>query len=215
MEHYTSFTPAVDLDVFAKMNDTNITGAVRFVRAVMGAMSQQEPTTFPGTSRHASRSLGRGSIVLMGSLNSVMGAPGVISYATAKHAVIGIMKSAGESFPSNSSRLKKFPPGDRAADQKTLPSSAVDALALQSEIRVNAVCPGFVDTPMVQNSMSKNPAVKYAIETITPLRRMATVDEVADYIVFLSSPSASFINGTALAIDAGFTLPAPPPLPTA
>ena len=68
---------------------------------------------------------------------------------------------------------------------------------------------------MVQNSMSKNPAVKYAIETLTPLRRMATVDEVADYIVFLSSPSASFINGTALAIDAGFALPAPLPLPTA
>lgn len=102
MEHYTSFTPAVDLDVFAKMNDTNITGAVRFVRAVMGAMSQQEPTAFPGTSRHASRSLGRGSIVLMGSLNSLLGIPGVISYATAKHAIIGIMKSAGKSSPLSS-----------------------------------------------------------------------------------------------------------------
>jgi NAD(P)-dependent dehydrogenase (short-subunit alcohol dehydrogenase family) len=66
---------------------------------------------------------------------------------------------------------------------------------------------------MVQKSVEENPVVQYAIDNITPLKRAATVDEVADYIVFLSSPSASFINGTALPIDAGYTLPSPPPLP--
>ena len=90
---------------------------------------------------------------------------------------------------------------------------AVDALALRSEIRVNAVCPGWVDTPMVQDAISTNPTLAYAIQNATPLKRAANVDEVADYIVFLSSPSASYINGTSLAIDAGFTLPAPPTLP--
>ncbi|KAF7531941.1 hypothetical protein G7054_g8403 [Neopestalotiopsis clavispora] len=149
-----------------------------------GAMAQQEPLTLPGGLRHASRSLGRGSIVLMGSISSLIGAPGIISYTTTKHAVIGIMRAA-----------------------------AVDALALNSGIRVNAVCPGWVDTPMVQKSVEENPVVQYAIDNITPLKRAATVDEVADYIVFLSSPSASFINGTALPIDAGYTLPSPPPLP--
>lgn len=94
-------------------------------------------------------------------------------------------------------------------------SIAVDALALGSAIRVNAVCPGWVDTPMVQSAIEQNPVLKHAIDNITPLKRAATVDEVADYISFLSSPSASFINGTALPIDAGFTLPAPPPLPRA
>lgn len=68
---------------------------------------------------------------------------------------------------------------------------------------------------MVQSAIEKNPMLGYAISNMTPLKRAATVDEVADYIVFLSSPSASFINGTALPIDAGFTLPAPPSLPQA
>ncbi|ETS80725.1 hypothetical protein PFICI_08254 [Pestalotiopsis fici W106-1] len=182
LENYSSFTPAVDLDAFSKISDTNIAGAVRFVRAVTAAMAQQEPLTYTG--RHGTRSLGRGSIVLLGSTNSLIGAPGMIGYTTAKHAVIGIMRSA-----------------------------AVDALALKSAIRVNAVCPAWVDTPMVQVAAEKNPMLKYAISNITPLNRAATVDEVADYIVFVSSPSGSFINGTALPIDAGLTLPSPPPLP--
>ncbi|KAH8157658.1 hypothetical protein CIB48_g10586 [Xylaria polymorpha] len=94
------------------------------------------------------------------------------------------------------------------------PRTPVDALALQSAIRVNAVCPSWVDTPMVQLAIEKNPMLKHAIDHITPLKRAATVDEVADYIIFLSSPSASFINSTALPIDAGLTLPTPPPLPS-
>lgn len=65
---------------------------------------------------------------------------------------------------------------------------------------------------MVQRGIEKNPVLGYAISNLTPLKRAASVDEVADYIVFLSSPFASFINGTALPIDAGLTLPTPPSL---
>ena len=83
---------------------------------------------------------------------------------------------------------------------------------MQSAIRVNAVCPAWVDTPMVQKGRAKNPMLDAAIDTMTPLKRAASVDEVVDYIVFLSSPSATFINGTALPIDAGLTLPPPPPV---
>lgn len=108
----------------------------------------------------------------------------MISYTTGKHAILGIMRSA-----------------------------AVDLLALQGGIRVNAVCPAWVDTPAVQSCIKANPLIGQVIDTMTPLKRAASPDEVADYIVFLSSPSASFINGTALPIDAGLTLPAPPPLP--
>lgn len=108
----------------------------------------------------------------------------MISYTTGKHAILGIMRSA-----------------------------AVDVLALQAGIRVNAVCPAWVDTPAVQSCIKANPLIGQVIDNMTPLKRAASPDEVADYIVFLSSPSASFINGTALPIDAGLTLPAPPPLP--
>jgi NAD(P)-dependent dehydrogenase (short-subunit alcohol dehydrogenase family) len=65
---------------------------------------------------------------------------------------------------------------------------------------------------MVQKFMERNPAVKYAIENLTPLKQAASVEQVADYIVFISSPSASFINGNDLPIDASLTLPPPPPL---
>lgn len=81
----------------------------------------------------------------------------------------------------------------------------MDALALKSDIRVNAVCPTWVDTPMVRDAMKTNPMLGPVIETITPYKRAATPDEVADYIVFLCSPSASHINGTALPIDGGLT----------
>lgn len=146
------------------MINVNVRGTMFFVRALTGAMSQQEPL---GT--YSSRSLE---------------APGMISYTTGKHAILGIMKSA-----------------------------AVDSLALQGGTRVNAVCPGWVDTPMVQSCIKANPLIGQVIESMSPLKRAASPDEVADYIVFLSSPSASFINVTALPINAGFTLPAPPPLP--
>jgi NAD(P)-dependent dehydrogenase (short-subunit alcohol dehydrogenase family) len=66
------------------------------MRATMEAMAKQTPLTFPGTKRHGPRSLGRGSITLLGSVSSLIGAPGMCSYTTAKHAVIGIMKAAGK-----------------------------------------------------------------------------------------------------------------------
>lgn len=63
-------------------------------------MASQEPRKYTG--RHGERSLGKGSIVLLGSTNSVSAAPGMVSYVTAKHAIIGITKAAGESLTSYS-----------------------------------------------------------------------------------------------------------------
>lgn len=102
--HYKSFTPFLDGDVFSKTVDVNIKGAVYFVRAVTNAMAQEEPTSY--TSHHGTRSLGRGSIVLLGSAQSYLCAPGMVSYTTGKHDIIGIMKSAGKycsRFDRNSS----------------------------------------------------------------------------------------------------------------
>ncbi|KAJ4425213.1 hypothetical protein N0V82_000022 [Gnomoniopsis sp. IMI 355080] len=180
LEKYQSFTPALDMDVFDRSISINVRGAALFVRELIGAMSKQEPPTYVG--RYGTRTLGRGSIVLLGSLNSLVPAPGMFSYTTGKHAILGIVKSA-----------------------------VVDTLALQSGIRVNAVCPGFVDTPIVQDCVQVNPIIGQAIAHMSPLKRAASPDEVADYVVFLSSPYASFINGTALPIDSGLSLPAPPP----
>lgn len=87
-------TPNLNLDSFSTTVDTNVKGAVLFTHAVTRAMQKQEPLNY--TSRHGTRSLGRGSIVLLGSVNSYVTAPGMLPYVTSKHAVVGITKSAGE-----------------------------------------------------------------------------------------------------------------------
>ena len=59
---------------------------------------------------------------------------------------------------------------------------------------------------MLQASLKRIPSLGAIVKAASPLGRAAGLDEVADYIVFLCSPSASYINGTGLVIDAGLTL---------
>lgn len=71
-------------------------------------------------------------------------------------------------------------------------------------IRVNAICPGVVDTPMVE-SIAKIPQYKAAMEAMTPMGRMAQPEEIANAVVWLCSDQASFITGHPLVIDGGAT----------
>lgn len=59
---------------------------------------------------------------------------------------------------------------------------------------------------MVKASLERSPPLAGIIKAASPLGRTAEPEEVADYIVFLCSPSASYINGTGLIVDAGLTL---------
>ena len=76
----------------------------------------------------------------------------------------------------------------------------------KDQIRVNAVCPGWVDTPLTDTALERAPFLKHSAHKDNLLGRIATAEEVADYILFLSSPFASYINGTGLTIDAGTSL---------
>ena len=86
-------TPNVKVDLFSKTLETNVKGTMLCVRAVSKAMAEQEPLQYEG--RHGTRSLGRGSIVNLGSVNSYCAAPGMLPYTVSKHAVAGITKTAG------------------------------------------------------------------------------------------------------------------------
>jgi NAD(P)-dependent dehydrogenase (short-subunit alcohol dehydrogenase family) len=83
------------------------------------------------------------------------------------------------------------------------------AMELAPEIRVNCVCPGYVDTDMVRRDyIDKTPdsaAAERAIEEDAPLKRMATAEEIGKAIAYLASNDARFITGHALAIDGGST----------
>lgn len=72
-----------------------------------------------------------------------------------------------------------------------------------SGVRVNSVSPGFIETPMTEESL-KNKSFSQAIENHTLLKRVGKVEEVAKAIAFLASSDASYITGTDLLIDGGW-----------
>lgn len=93
------------------------------------------------------------------------------------------------------------------ADLLVLTLLAIDNI--KNHIRVNVVAPFYTETPMFEASLKRVPELGAAIKAITPLKRAAAPEEVADPIVFLCSPAASYTNGATLIIDSGITLTIP------
>jgi NAD(P)-dependent dehydrogenase (short-subunit alcohol dehydrogenase family) len=71
----------------------------------------------------------------------------------------------------------------------------------EAGIRVNAVCPGYIKTPMTEESMRRRGA---AILAQTPMRRMGEPEEIAEMVVWLCSDRASFVSGAAYNVDGGY-----------
>ncbi|ESU72716.1 3-hydroxybutyrate dehydrogenase [Geobacillus vulcani] len=124
-----------------------------------------------------------GRIINIASINGLVGFAGKAAYNSAKHGVIGLTKVAA---------LEGAPYG----------------------ITVNALCPGYVDTPLVRNQLSdlaatRNvPLEKVLEEVIYPLvpqRRLLSVEEIANYAMFLASEQARGVTGQAVVIDGGYT----------
>ncbi|PON26480.1 short-chain dehydrogenase/reductase SDR [Trichoderma gamsii] len=119
----------------------------------------------------------RGSIVTLGSGNSFAATPHLVQYTAAKHAVLGVTKNAVVA-------LDNAPYG----------------------IRVNCVCPTWVETPMIQSARDGGMDIDSWVNKVVPLGRIATAEEVADTVIFLSSPRASYVTGSGFIIDGGTTL---------
>ncbi|MFZ3340482.1 MAG: SDR family oxidoreductase [Terriglobales bacterium] len=78
-------------------------------------------------------------------------------------------------------------------------------------VRVNCVCPGAIDTPMLRWAAGLSDDPEKVIQTCNhmhPLGRIGRPEEVADAIAYLASPMASFITGAALLVDGGMLVPA-------
>jgi NAD(P)-dependent dehydrogenase (short-subunit alcohol dehydrogenase family) len=69
-------------------------------------------------------------------------------------------------------------------------------------VRVNAICPGVIDTPLIAGI---DPAMTEAAMAMTPLGRLGRPSEIAALAVFLASDESSYMTGAALSIDGGFT----------
>ncbi|MET0693888.1 MAG: glucose 1-dehydrogenase [Propionibacteriaceae bacterium] len=71
-------------------------------------------------------------------------------------------------------------------------------------IRVNAVCPGVIDTPMNAVMAKEQPEAMAAVLRDQPIGRLGSADEIAATVLWLCSPAASFVVGVALPVDGGF-----------
>lgn len=73
----------------------------------------------------------------------------------------------------------------------------------QQGVRVNAICPGVIDTPMVDRSSEASETVDQAIAA-TPIGRLGEPEEIGDVAVWLCSEDASFVTGEAMVVDGGY-----------
>ena len=75
-------------------------------------------------------------------------------------------------------------------------------------IRVNSVCPGTTETPLVQEAVSRAPDPAQArrqLEVVRPLNRLGTPEEIGSAILYLASDEAAYATGSILSIDGGYT----------
>jgi NAD(P)-dependent dehydrogenase (short-subunit alcohol dehydrogenase family) len=72
-------------------------------------------------------------------------------------------------------------------------------------VRINAVCPGTIDTPMVADMLEGQADAMREIMRDQPIGRLGRADEIAAAVLWLCSPGASFVLGVALPVDGGFT----------
>jgi len=72
------------------------------------------------------------------------------------------------------------------------------------DVRVNAVCPGLVNTPRIADMVSENPAMHEQLVASHPLGRIAEPEEVADAIMYLATTKSSYVTGVALPVDGGY-----------
>jgi NAD(P)-dependent dehydrogenase (short-subunit alcohol dehydrogenase family) len=114
------------------------------------------------------------TIVNIASTNSYRPQPNQPAYTAAKHAVIGLTRSAGIDYAARG-------------------------------VRVNAICPGSIDTPMLRGAMERRGREPADVAArLSLLGRFGTPNEIAEAALWLSSSSSSFTLGHALAVDAGY-----------
>lgn len=179
-------------ELYQRTMDINVTGTWNMVTEAMRRMSTQDDTEAPGVIPGAVRSVGQGSIVVVGSGASRRGVGGMAAYTASKHAVLGLTRSWARDFP----KLRV----NCVAPSKCSHISLCDLLLTKV---------GATDTPLVEAIIAGAPkddptvAVGKAQVALIPKGRMAYPTDVADVIIFLLSDWSSFITGQCLPVNGG------------
>lgn len=76
----------------------------------------------------------------------------------------------------------------------------------KKNIRVNTLCPAFVETPMIESICKNHPKLRRRFESCQPIGRMAKPEEIANSVLYLCSDESSFMTGNTFIIDGGLTI---------
>lgn len=127
-----------------------------------------------------------------------------------KHELAQMAKQKNGVIVNMSSILGKvgFPTSSHyvAAKHAVIGLTQTAALEYAEEgIRINAICPGFIETPLLTNAgISDNTEVKQHIIDLHPMKRLGKSEEIANGFIFLACDESSFVSGTTLEIDGGY-----------
>ncbi len=164
--HTSGTIESTDETIFDKVFNINVKGAYHCIRACLPYMSFAQ----------------KGSIVLLGSDQSLIAKPNSFAYNLSKHALASIAKTTAIDYAKNNIR-----------------ANAVCAGTTQTPLYHAAI----------ENYCARTGADKEQVHAeeraLQPLRRIATPEEIAHLVIFLASDKASFITGSLHAVDGGYT----------
>ena len=125
-------------------------------------------------------------------------------------AAVPIMREGGGSIVNHASvsgiRPTRFEGPYSAAKAGVISLTMDAALEYAPSIRVNCVSPGMIDTHLTAGVLAHD-GLRAVVEEATPLRRVGTAEEVANVVVFLACPLASYVTGQNVVVDGGSFLP--------
>ena len=150
------------VEVFERVIAVNVIGSFLVAKHALAAMADG------------------GSLIVNSSVVGLTSDRGIAAYATSKHAVVGLVRTAAKEMASRGIRVNSLHPGPTDNE-------------LQSAIEVEAI------------GASKEESAK-AFEQMIPLARHASPDEIAAAVVFLASDETRFMTGTQLVVDGGLSI---------
>lgn len=132
------------------------------------------------------------------------------AFLLGKHAVPAMRQSGGGSFIITASANSFYAESDIAGYCATKGAALqlTRAMAIDhgpDRIRVNCICPGWIETPMAAPFLAENPGGRDFAGRIAPLGRIGQPEDVAEVALFLASDESRFVTGAAYNVDGGWT----------